>query len=258
MNATPRDRSEQTEREELVRLLPAPAAPELPPGRHLLLKEHLMDTVTDNSRRTARRRSLALRLALPAGLAVALTGALLATGPGRHTPDAGRQDARHQDAQHPDVQHPADGTGHELGRVDNAAYTLEGGDDLVKLTILEQYKPVDPDQLQRDLDRFGIPARVYAGQPGCRAPEPEAPDNQEGQGSWDMRTEGAGPIVLTVRPHAVPAGLKLFIYLPFAGTDPAHSSREMHTGLMRSPGPACMPSKVYFNPLASLIPTPPH
>ncbi|MEV7938282.1 hypothetical protein AB0O82_19345 [Kitasatospora sp. NPDC088264] len=253
MNATPRDRSEQTEREELVRLLPAPAAPELPPGRHLLLKEHLMDTVTDNSRRTARRRSLALRLALPAGLAAALVGALLATGPGRPAPDA-----RHQDAQHQDAQHPADGTGHALGRVDNAAYTLEGGDDLVKLTILEQYKPVDPDQLQRDLDRFGIPARVYAGQPGCRASEPETPDNQEGQDSWDMHTEGAGPLVLTVRPRAVPAGLKLFIYLPFAGTDPAHSSREMHTGLMRSPGPACMPSKVYFNPLASLIPTPPH
>ncbi|GAA2428106.1 CU044_5270 family protein [Streptomyces macrosporus] len=42
MNATPRRSPELAEREELARLLPPPGAPDLPPGRHRLLKEHLM------------------------------------------------------------------------------------------------------------------------------------------------------------------------------------------------------------------------
>lgn len=96
-------------------------------------------------------------------------------------------------------------------------------------------------------------------------PETEAKGNQDGgQGrlaayGWDMEEEASqdgGRQVLTIRPSAIPADLQLFIYLPLAKTDPAHSSRELQAGLMQSPAPNCMPAKTYVNPLASLYPTP--
>ncbi|MEV0534675.1 hypothetical protein [Kitasatospora sp. NPDC050463] len=256
MTATPRHRSQQAEQEELARMLPAAADPELSLRRHLLLKEHLMDTVTENSRRSAKRRTLALRVALPLGLAATVAGVALTSGTGRSV------------APNPGV---AAAGGQSPGSITNAAYTLQSSsDDLVKLTILDWYQPVDTTQLQHDLDRFGVRSRVYAGEPGCHAPEPESPsyppdaaveaDRQGSQGrlsyyGWDMGSEGLKE-VLTIRPSAIPADLQLFIYLPLAKTDPANGSRELQAGLMKSPAPSCMPSKTYDNPLASLYPTP--
>ncbi|GAA2137514.1 hypothetical protein GCM10009760_18120 [Kitasatospora kazusensis] len=268
MNAAPRGRSQQTEREELALLLPAAAAPELSPHRHFLLKEHLMDTVTEHSRSAAKRRTLVLRVALPIGLAAAVAGVALATGAGRSPAPAPA----------PVVAGGGPSTGSQsLGTVTNAAYTVQsGGDDLVKLTILDGYKPVDATQLQHDLDRAGVRSRVYAGEPGCHAPEPtmasyppeilaKADQDQDGGRGrlsafgWDMEQQAGkegGREVLTIRPGAIPADLRLFIYLPLAKTDPAHSSRELQAGLMQSPAPDCMPAKTYDNPLASLYPTP--
>lgn len=265
MNATPRHRSQQAEREELARLLPAAADPELTPDRHFLLKEYLMDTVTEHSRSAAKRRTLALRVALPIGVAaaVAVAGFTLTTGAG------------HSPAPAPVVAGGGASAGSQpLGNVTNAAYTLQSGSDgLVKLTILDGYKPVDATQLQRDLDRAGVRSRVYAGEPGCHAPDPTMPSyapqtvakgNQDGgQGrlaayGWDMEEEPGqegGRMVLTIRPSAIPANLQLFIYLPLAKTDPAHSSRELQANLMQSPAPDCMPAQTYVNPLASLYPT---
>ncbi|MFJ2577417.1 hypothetical protein [Kitasatospora aureofaciens] len=236
MNATPRPRSDQAEREKLARLLPAPAHPELPPGRHLLLKEHVMDTITADTRRTARRRTPALRVALPVGLAAALAAGVAVTAatgrPGADVPQ---------------------------GRITNVAYTLQSsGDDVVRLTVLEQDKPVDAAQLQRDLDHFGVHARVYAGEPGCRAPKPASPDNPaDHDRGWDMGTEGR-QTVLTIRPRTIPAGLQLFIHLPYATTDPADSWRSLAVGLMKPPAPACMPGATFTNPLAGLFPSPAH
>ncbi len=273
MNATPRDRSQQAEREELAGLLPAAADPEISRHRHLLLKEHLMETVTENSRRAAKRRSLALRLALPVCVAAAVAGVTLTAMTGRGgTPASGRPAvaAPGLAAPTPGAPSPTAAGSQSLGSITNAAYTLQSGaDDLVKLTILDSYKPVDATQLQHDLDRLGVRSHVYAGEPGCHAPEPEMPsyppdaaaganptDSQGrlAQDGWDMSSEGLKE-VLTIRPGAIPADLTLFIYLPFAKTDPANSSRELRAGLMKSPAPACMPSQTFVNPLASLYPT---
>ncbi|RGD59792.1 hypothetical protein DR950_20190 [Kitasatospora xanthocidica] len=249
MSATPRHRSEQADREELARLLPAPAAPVLPRSRHLLLKEHLLDSITDpdgtpdtprrtTPRRTTRRRGLLLGAALPLGLAAALTGVLLTTGTDGSTPGD-------------------DDSGRSLGSSSGVAYTLESEEEVVRLTILEDYKPVDVDQLQRDIDRFGIRARVYPGEPGCKAREPKQPSHVDLTAGWDIEHGPGEPLVLTVHPRRLPAGTEIFIYLPLARTSPANSSREMQAGLMKSPGPSCMPAKEYVNPLASLYPTPP-
>ncbi|MFJ6139510.1 hypothetical protein [Kitasatospora sp. NPDC092286] len=254
MNATPQSRSRQTEREELARLLPAVADPELPRDRHVLLKEHLMDTVTEQSRRAARRRTLTVRVALPLGLAAAAAGIAFTATAGRpvtSTPGSAGATAGSQ----------------VLGDITNAAYTLQsGGDDLVRLTVLESYKPVDAAQLQRDLDRLGARTHVYAGEPDCHAPEPESPADPPGDGDgnpdwlathgWNIESEGLKH-VLTIRPGAIPAGVQLYIYLPMAKVDPANGFREMEANLMKTPGPTCMPSKTYSNPLASLFPTPP-
>ncbi|MFI8816961.1 MULTISPECIES: CU044_5270 family protein [unclassified Streptomyces] len=73
--------SERPEREELARLLPAPAERDLPPGRHLHHKDTLMRLIDqDGDRATARPRPRLLRPAvlLPAA-GLALGGVLLTT-----------------------------------------------------------------------------------------------------------------------------------------------------------------------------------
>ncbi|MER5636226.1 hypothetical protein ABT095_04645 [Kitasatospora sp. NPDC002227] len=255
MTATPRPRSEEAERAELARLLPAAAAPDLSPSRHLLLKEHLMDTVTEQHTPAParRRRSLALKVALPALVAAGLAAVTLAanSGPGGQ---------------------PATAGGARPGTISTVAYTLEStADDQVTLTVLEYAKTVDVEQLQRDLDRLGVPSRVYAGDPGCRAPEPNYPDNggtplegaadtpanRVARDGWDMET-AHNKTVLTVRPKAIRAGQQLFINFPLARTSPANSFRNLHAGLMTLPAPACMAGEEFVNPLASLYPTPGH
>ncbi|MFE2941105.1 CU044_5270 family protein [Streptomyces sp. NPDC059255] len=70
---------EQAEREELGRLLPAPAERDLPPGRHLHHKDTLMRLIDqDGDRAPARPRLLRPALLLPAA-GLALGGVLLTT-----------------------------------------------------------------------------------------------------------------------------------------------------------------------------------
>ncbi|NYI06929.1 CU044_5270 family protein [Allostreptomyces psammosilenae] len=84
MNATPRRRPETVEREELGRLLPAPADPELPPDRHRLLKEHLMQEINQDRAATAaasrRPRRLATLALAPLVAAAAVAGVLVTGG----------------------------------------------------------------------------------------------------------------------------------------------------------------------------------
>lgn len=70
--------SQQLEREELTRLLPPAADPDLPPDRHHLLKEHLMATVMENSGRATTRRRLVTRVGAP--LALVASAAVVAVG----------------------------------------------------------------------------------------------------------------------------------------------------------------------------------
>ncbi|MEZ0065001.1 hypothetical protein ABIA32_000989 [Streptacidiphilus sp. MAP12-20] len=264
MSATPRHRSQQAEREELAGLLPAAAAPELSRGRHLLLKEHLMSTVTENSQRTAKRRTLTLRLALPVGLAAAVAGVALTAGAG-----------------HPAAPTPGLAAGSQSPvSIGDVAYTVQSsGDDTVRLTVLDPNKPVDVPRLQRDLDRLGVRSHVYAGEPGCQAPAPKSPPVDSSDAAlnamngdsrtrlayfgWDISSEGVKQ-VLTVHPSRIPTGEQIFIYLPLARTSPANGFRELEAALMTNPAPSCMPARTYTNPLANLsrsatpTPTPAH
>jgi hypothetical protein len=247
MNGRPDRRSQQTEQEELAGLLPPAAVPVFPRDRHLLLKEHLMDTVDQNTPRGTGRRNLPLRLALPVGLAAAAACLALAAGAGGTAPAS------------PDG-HRA---GTPLGDVSDAGYTLgTDHDGTVRLTILEAYKPIDVPHLQRDLDRLGVRAHVYAGEPHCDAPAPVSPSypadsaaqTATDQGrldyyGWDVEAARSSDVLL-IQPHRIPAGLQLYVYLPYAKTDPADSWRSLEAGLMNNPAPSCMPAQTYTNPLA--------
>ncbi|MFJ8043713.1 hypothetical protein ACIRBX_24755 [Kitasatospora sp. NPDC096147] len=243
MNATPQH--QQADREELARLLPAAGDPALSRYRRVQLKENLMDTLTEDLRPAAGRRNPKLRVLLPLALAAAVAGVALTTAPGRDaTPSPG---------------------GRSFGSIVNAAYTLEqSGDDLIELTILEDAKPGDPAQLQRDLDRVGVRSRVYAGEPGCDAPLPALPTfapetsakaEQDWLAAygWDIRpamTPAGHREVLAIRPGVIRADLTLYIYLPLAKTNPQEGFRHLEAGLMQSPAPDCMPTQSTTRPPA--------
>lgn len=287
MNAAPRPRSTQAEQEELARLLPAAAVPELPSHRHHLLKDHLMNTVTDNSGPTAARRSLTLRLALPLGLAAAVAGVAFTALPGHPTPRS--TTATSATSATPST--PSSGAPQSLSPMVPAAYTLQKtNSDLVTLTTTGTASGIDLDSLQRDLDRIGVHSRVYAGDPQCPSdsdtptptptgegvPGPPGPkpapisssdqaalnaqaaaeaQQRLAQDGWDIEASGLNGFVLTIRPSKLPADQLLYLYFPLARTSPAHGASEFEAGMLTGPAPACMPAKTFSNPLAYLYPT---
>jgi hypothetical protein len=255
MNGIHEPRSEQDqhdEREELAGLLPAAAVTGLSRRRHLLLTEHLRSAITEDSRRADRRRSLTLRLAMPVAVAAATVGVVLVIGSGAGRPAAA-----------PPATSKAPG-GTSLGDVADAGYTVQtDGEGVVRVTVMKQYERVDYVRLQHDLDRLAIPARVYAGEADCRAAAPVTPTYPAdfGPGSdtdqarltrygWDVESGPSGEVLLFQSHHRLPVGEQLFLYLPYAKTDPANGFRSLEDGVMRSPAPACMPGQTYTVPPA--------
>ncbi|WP_042408968.1 hypothetical protein [Streptacidiphilus carbonis] len=250
MNATPLSRCDQAEREELARLLPAAGDPELSPSRHLLLKEHLMNTVADHNRRIRARRprsrrTLALRIALPAGLAAA--GIAIAASAG----------------------HPAAGTPHASHgpvtavTISAAGYTLQSSTDhTVTLTVVNAKNEIDLVGLQRDLDRVGAHAHVYAGDPTCNngisvinnGPAlqglPGAPASDSTHAGLNVADEGRAT-VLKVTPDKIPADDTLYLYFPLARTSPADTYRDFQIGMLRGTIPTCLPAQTYTDPFAA-------
>jgi hypothetical protein len=250
MNATPQRRSEQAEREELARLLPAAANPDLSRSRHLLLKEHLMNTVADHNRShpakpSRSRRTLALRIAIPAGLAAAGIAIASLTG-------------------HPVIASPqASDPVAAVGTISAVGYTLRSGTDhLVTLTVTNGESRIDLNGLQHNLARMGVRARVYGGDPGCRngiravgnAPDldglPAAPAADVAKSGLTFVDQGEAT-VLEVVPGKIPAGDTLFLYFPLAETSPVNTFRDWESGLLRGTIPTCLPAQTYTNPFAA-------
>ncbi|MER7000104.1 hypothetical protein [Streptomyces sp. NPDC000410] len=147
MNATPQS-PQGSEREELSRLLPAPADPDLTRDRHRLLKEHLMNHVQEESRLTARRWRLAMRFAAPVALAAAVAGVAVSTGQTTGDTDTATVAAGPH-------------------RINTVAYTLDHKtDDAVQVTLRAGATPTaNAAQLQKDLAAMGIQAQVAKGGP---------------------------------------------------------------------------------------------
>ncbi|MFD0568365.1 hypothetical protein ACFQ0T_02585 [Kitasatospora gansuensis] len=234
MSTHPRHRSEQVEREELARLLPAADAPEPDGHRHFLLKEHLMDTVTENSRRTTRRRSLTLRLALPVGVAAALVGAVLVNGADHPAPAPGPAVAA---AARPRASRPA--------RCPSRSATWPtasrppaptSSSSPCSIRTGPSTRPNSSATWTGSAPAPGsTPASPAAPRPSAPGPSyPEGPEIAANNGTnadrlaffgWDIDTTFP-KAVLTVRPSAIPAGFQVYVHLPLAKTTPTTHAQE--------------------------------
>ncbi|MFD8481594.1 hypothetical protein [Kitasatospora sp. NPDC059673] len=230
----------------LRRMLPAPAERDFPAGREHQREEHLMNSLLNMSRRdneqqdlNVKRRRLGVRIALPAALVAAATGVVLTALPTQSA----------------------------------AAYTLQSADNgTVKLTVVNPAGKLDLAKVQRELDRLGIRARVYAGDPNCQAPAPlpstsasSAPSSSPSASagapspsadapvpslspasgpsdqSWTLGREN-GKLVLILNPARIPADKQVQIVFPLAKTDPSHGASVIMGGLTDIPGPDCAPA----------------
>lgn len=151
MNAIP---SHESDRAELAGLLPAPAYPDLPADRQLLMKDDLMSHLQDRSPLLTRKR-VAIGLAAP--LALAATVAVVVSGTSNGSP------AR------PSV--ASSGRATTPSRIVNAAYTLDvQRGDTIRVTIHRAGAVrVDDAQLKKDLARLGVNAHVTRTLPRCKA-----------------------------------------------------------------------------------------
>ncbi|MCX5233093.1 hypothetical protein [Streptomyces sp. NBC_00233] len=254
-------RDQDDDLQTLRRMLPVPAERDFPAGRRHQREEHLMNSLLNPAPRPDRRKRLALRVALPVGLAASATGVVvtaLSGGP-VNQPQASSPSSTVTGAPSTSPQ--------SLGRITTAAYTVQREDnDIVKLTITDRAGKPDLTKLQDDLDRLGVPSRVFAGDPECHPkPQPEPsqspgatpsgspqPDDSPRQHSaddrpilehqtWTISMEDGKP-VLYVRPSHVPAGQKIMIGFPLAATDPANALSVIMGDMIEGNAPYCLPA----------------
>ncbi|MFJ9968748.1 hypothetical protein [Streptomyces avermitilis] len=216
MNATPQS-PQSSEREELFRLLPAPADPDLPRDRHRLLKEHLMNHVQEETRLATRRWRLATRIAAPVALAAAAAGIAV---------NVGQQSGN------------ADTVAAGPDRISNVAYTLdreanstvrmsmqvEGG--LLKCvngkcttpgeTFPGRIKVVaDAADLQADLNRMGVHARVYREGSGCVVvPKDARQDEKAGRAVIGKIHRENNQLITAIHRDKLPKNSTLLVTLP--------------------------------------------
>lgn len=253
-------RPDSAEREEMARLLPVPAERDLPAGRQQLFKDYLMNEIHQISDATVparpRRRLAFLAVPLATAAAAGVVFTALATG---HTTTPAQAE-----------QHSTDG---QPLKITAAAYTLQQeGHGLVKLAITDPAGKLDLPGLQRNLDRLGIPARVYVGDPNCptspqadrgsspaSTPDPTAtasvsqPEASPAPSRstdrhlartgdiWTIEKKNGKP-VLYVRPDRIPAGTQLMVGFPVARTEPDHPWSAIESSIIDGTPPACIPA----------------
>lgn len=215
-------RQEPLDHAELARLLPAPGDPVLSDDRQRLLEDHLMSNATEDSRHVSLRRRLAVRVAVPVALAAALAGTALAVN----------QTTAHTDAS------TAATAGRAPLHISTAAYTLNRqGRGTVTVTIGKAGAVLsDPAQLQHDLERMGVPARVYGHYPSCPANTATPFVTAKDAGSRVMTiSQRHGAVIATVNTDEFPAGAHLVLAIP---ASPLHASIVF--GLGTGKGPDCI------------------
>ncbi|MET8509911.1 hypothetical protein ABZV60_35795 [Streptomyces sp. NPDC004787] len=219
MNATPNP-PQFPEREELSWLLPAAADPVLSSGRHRLLKEHLMNHVQEESRLTVRRWRLATRAAAPLALAAAVAGIAVSIGQTSDNSDAVTVAAG------PD-------------RISNVAYTLDKRSDRT-VSMSMKYKHnqecadrkcpgswpatvtllADPTELQHDLNRMGLNARVYRDDPACPVAQKSLNRDKEAIRNAIGKIVSRGDqLVTAIYPDKIPKDATLVVALPANESD---------------------------------------
>ncbi|MER6434661.1 hypothetical protein ABT272_45220 [Streptomyces sp900105245] len=243
MNATPHT-PHSSEREELSRLLPAAADPDLSSDRHRLLEEHLMNHMQEKSR-TAKRWRLATRVAAPLALAAAVAGVAVSVGQTSGNTTTGTVAAG-------------------PGRISNVAYTLDRQDDsTVKMSLRVKGREMkcidgkcttpgeawagrtrvvaDPAALQHDLDRMGIHARVYRDDPTCSIAQQSLNRDKEASRAAVGKVERVhNRLIATHHRDELPDGSTLVVVLP---SGDAKDQRLLGTDVLKGNLPSCYHSQ---------------
>ncbi|MFI2367548.1 hypothetical protein [Streptomyces sp. NPDC018833] len=220
-------RQEPLDHTELARLLPAPGDPVLSEDRQRLLEDFLMNNVTEDPRPARPRRRLAVRLAAPVALAACLAGTVLAldqTTPHSTSPVIATDRATASNLPQ---------------RISTVAYTLNRERrGTVTVTIREAGAQPDLAQLQRDLERMGVPARVYQDDPTCPMDKGEDPE----LGYTTLKAIGFqhrnGAITASIHPRQIPAGTHLEILFPRPAKGTAYAD-AFAFGLRKGKAPDC-------------------
>ncbi|MCH5672004.1 hypothetical protein [Streptomyces gilvus] len=128
-------------------------------------------------------------------------------------------------------------------RITTVAYTLQreaGG--RVRLAISgPDGRLLDTARLQRDLNRLGVPAVVYAGDPACTA-APTSSGDDAPSSTWRIELAKGGKPVLSVRPDRIAAGQHLLVAFPLLRTDPDRAAYVITAGRTDGTPPACVPA----------------
>ncbi len=129
-------------------------------------------------------------------------------------------------------------------KITTVAYTLQReGDGRVRLAISDTAgNLLDLARLQRDLNRLGVPAVVYAGDPECTE-KPVNTGDAAPDKTWHIEpTKGGKVPVLSVQPDRIPAGQHLLVAFLLARTDPGHAAYAIQAGRIEGTPPACVPA----------------
>jgi hypothetical protein len=216
-------RQEPLDHTELARLLPAPGDPVLSNDRQRLLEDFLMSNVTEDACPVRPRRRLAVHLAAPVALAACLAGTALAV---------------HQTTPH--TTSPVTATAGSLPqRISTVAYTLNRERrGTVTVTIRQAGAQPDLAQLQHDLERMGVPARVYQDDLTCPLDKGEDPE----LGYTTLKAIGFhhrnGAITASIHPSQIPAGTHLEILFPRPAKGTAYAD-TFAFGLRQGKAPDC-------------------
>ncbi len=100
----------------------------------------------------------------------------------------------------------------KLGTIRTTAFTLHHNHNGTDTLTLNPGELFDPTQLQSDLAKYGIPAKVTTGSFCSSNPEPAGFSRAvsgPGQGSWQVGSGGQPTI--TIDPSAIPAGTELSV-----------------------------------------------
>lgn len=177
-----------------------------------------------------RQRPWATRHRLPLAVAgIAAAGAAF-TAVATHHPAGGARATRQDATVQPQ-------------KITTVSYTVQRQNDgRVRLAISDPSgRLLDTARLQRDLNRLGVPAAVYAGDPQC-TDTPTTTADASPHDTWHIELTKGGKPVLSVRPDRIPAGQHLLVAFPLARTDPGHGAYVIQAGRFTGTAPACVPA----------------
>lgn len=223
------------EREELARMLPAPADRDLPAGRRPVLKEHLMQEIEQQTppgsapapARRGRRRLTAI--AVPVAIAAATGAAFTVLGGGDAKP----------------AQAGGSSAGGSTTKIVNANYSLEKDSDGWVVVQVKITSKLDQARIRADFERVGIASSwIFVARDDCDAVHPPVGHRKAVKFDTFFRDDPSvnGSFVWRVKPSAIPAGYSIGVTLREVPRNSGPITGVAVMGVEQGAAPACMPT----------------